>query len=419
MTKFRNRQMRIKISSTPQNTSVGVLQYHCESTAVPSREYCSTATRILAACRVACRACLVCLCLIGLTLSLACCSGAENLPLAGSPTEPMAARSISWSIQQVAIPNTRALVDDDVLRQACTPNVYGDYESIGIWGQYTTAEDGQARTNSVFNAEPLIYVEKAEYTNPYNDWNYLSETRLWVTNSQYSFRACYPQALMTSLMTQMEATIIQGGPINTSVLQEDMLVAASYVDVQTEMPSGPVPLDMEHIFAALKFKVRPADGYTPSSGEGITSCWLQNKGTATNLFSPSGYLLHTGNENPEITWYTYESSSAPMYKWEHMGLSIAGENDLYTENGTVSGHEYTGNEGWILVVPQQVQGGTLQFCYTMNSAGSHVFSVDIPAISYEHGKRYTYILEISGAGVDIKLTIADWNRLDSVHDIIM
>ena len=411
--------MSIKTSSTHQNTSVGVQQYHCESTAVPLREYCSTATRVLAACRVACRACLVCLCLIGLTLSLACCSGAENLPLAGTPTEPMAARSISWSIQQVAIPNTRALVDDDVLRQACTPNVYGDYESIGIWGQYTTAEDGQARTNSVFNAEPLIYVEKAEYTNPYNDWNYLSETRLWVTNSQYSFRACYPQALMTSLMTQMEATIIQGGPINTSVLQEDMLVAASYVDVQTEMPSGPVPLDMEHIFAALKFKVRPADGYTPSSGEGITSCWLQNKGTATNLFSPSGYLLHTGNENPEITWYTYESSSAPMYKWEHMGLSIAGENDLYTENGTVSGHEYTGNEGWILVVPQQVQGGTLQFCYTMNSAGSHVFSVDIPAISYEHGKRYTYILEISGAGVDIKLTIADWNRLDSVHDIIM
>lgn len=331
----------------------------------------------------------------------------------------MPARAISWSIQQEGTSATRALVDDEALRLACTPNVYGNHERIGVWGQYSTAEDGQQRTYSVFNATPLTYAPKLEYTNPYNDWNYPGEARFWMTNSQYSFRACYPLALMTSLMTQMEATIIQGGPINTSVLQEDMLVAATYVDIQTEMPSGPVPLDMEHIFAALKFKVRPADGYTPSSGEGITSCWLQNKGTATNLFSPSGYLLHTGNENPEITWYTYESSSAPMYKWEHTGLSIAGENDLYTESGTVSGYEYTGNEGWILVVPQQVQGGTLQFCYTMNSAGSHVFSVDIPAISYEHGKRYTYILEISGAGVDIKLTIADWNRLDSVHDIIM
>lgn len=370
-------------------------------------------------CHVACKAGLVCLCLLGMTLFMAGCSVADSSQVTETPTGPMPARTISWSIQQGGASATRALVDDEALRLACTPNVYGDHERIGVWGQYSTTEDGQQRTYNVFNATPLTYAPKLEYSNPYNDWNYPGEARFWMTNSQYSFRACYPQALMTSLMTQMEATIIQGGPINTSVLQEDMLVAASYVDVQTEMPSGPVLLDMKHIFAALKFKVRPADGYTPSSGEGITSCWLQNKGTATNLFSPSGYLVHAGNVNPEITWHTYESSSAPMYKWEHTGLSIAGENDLYTGSGTVSGHEYTGNEGWILVVPQQVQGGTLQFCYTMNSAGSYVFSVDIPAIKYEHGKRYTYILEIKGASVDLKLTIADWNRLDSVHDIIM
>lgn len=389
--------MSIKASRTPQNTSIGVL----------------------AACHVACKARLVCLCMLGMTLFMAGCSVTDSSQVAETPTGPMPARTISWSIQQGGTSATRALVDDDALRLMCTPNVYGDHERIGVWGQYSITEDGQQRTYNVFNATPLTYAPKLEYSNPYNDWNYPGEARFWMTNSQYSFRACYPQALMTSLMTQMEATIIQGGPINTSVLQEDILVAASYVDVQTEMPSGPVLLDMKHIFAALKFKVRPADGYTPSSGEGITSCWLQNKGTATNLFSPSGYLVHAGNVNPEITWHTYESSSAPMYKWEHTGLSIAGENDLYTESGTVSGYEYTGNEGWILVVPQQVQGGTLQFCYTMNSAGSHVFSVDIPAVRYEHGKRYTYILEIKGASVDLKLTIADWNRLDSVHDIIM
>lgn len=394
---FRDRQMRIETLITSQNPAIG----------------------IQTTCRVAYRACIVCLYLLGLALPLACSSGVEDSLVAETPTELMPARSINWSIQQGTISNTRALVDDDVLRQACTYNVYGNYESIGVWGQYTTADDGQARTYSVFNAEPLTYGAKAEYTNPYNDWNYLSETRLWVTNSQYDFRACYPQTLMTSLMTQMEATIMQGGPINTSELQEDMLVAAAHVDIQKEMPSGPVPLNMEHIFAALRFKVRAADGYTPPSGEGITSCWLQNKGMATNLFSPSGYLVHTGNVNPEITWYTYESSSAPMYKWEHTGLSIATENLLYTSNGGDAGQEYTQNDGWLLVVPQQVQGGTLQFCYTMNSAGGYVFSVDIPAIKYEYGKRYTYILEINGASVDLKLTIADWNRLDSVHDIIM
>ena len=389
--------MRIETLITPQNPAIG----------------------IQTTCREACRACIVCLYLLALTLPLVCCSDVKNSLVAEPPTEPMPTRAINWSIQQGTISNTRALVDDDVLRQACTHNVYGNYESIGVWGQYITTEDGQTRTYSVFNAEPLTYGAKAEFSNPYNDWNYLSETRLWVSNSQYDFRACYPQALMTSLMTQMEATIMQGGPINTSELQEDMLVAAAHVDIQTEMPSGPVPLNMEHIFAALRFKVRAADGYTPPSGEGITSCWLQNKGTATNLFSPSGYLVHTGNVNPEITWYTYESSSAPMYKWEHTGLPIATENILYTSNAGAAGKEYTQNDGWILVVPQQVQGGTLQLCYTMNSAGSYVFSVDIPAIRYEYGKRYTYILEINGASVDLKLTIADWNRLDSVHDIII
>ena len=389
--------MRIETLITPQNPAIG------------------TQTT----CREACRACIVCLYLLALTLPLVCCSDVKNSLVAEPPTEPMPTRAINWSIQQGTRSNTRALVDDDVLRQACTHNVYGNYESIGVWGQYTTAEDGQARTYSVFNAEPLTYGAKAEFSNPYNDWNYLSETRLWVSNSQYDFRACYPQALMTSLMTQMEATIMQGGPINTSELQEDMLVAAAHVDIQTEMPSGPIPLNMEHIFAALRFKVRAANGYTPPSGEGITSCWLQNKGTATNLFSQSGYLVHTGNVNPEITWHTYESSSAPMYKWEHTGLPIATENILYTSNGGAAGQEYTQNDGWLLVVPQQVQGGTLQLCYTMNSAGSYVFSVDIPAIKYEYGKRYTYILEINGASVDLKLTIADWNRLDSVHDIII
>jgi hypothetical protein len=357
--------------------------------------------------------------MLGLTLSLICCSAFEESLAEGIPADPMPVRHICWNIQQGTTVSTRSLVDDEALRQACTPNVYGNYESIGVWGQYSTSEDEQTRTYSVFSAEPLTYGAKTEDTNPYNDWNYPGEARLWASYSQYDFRACYPQALMTSLMTQMEPTIIQGGPINTSVLQEDMLVAAAHVDIQTEMPSGPVPLKMEHIFAALRFKVRAAEGYTPSGGEGITSCWLQNKGTATNLFSPSGYLVHSGNVNPEITWYTYESSSAPMYKWEHTGLTFATENILYTSNGGRAGQEYTQNEGWLLVVPQQVRGGTLQFCYTMNSAGSHVFSVDIPAIKYEYGKRYTYILEISGASVEIKLTIADWNRLDSVHDIIM
>lgn len=330
------------------------------------------------------------------------------------PVEPPVKQAINWSLA-----SSKALVDDDLLRSSCTPSVYGTHQSIGVWGKYTNIENGVSNTHTIFNATPLTYAPKTEHTNPYNDWNYPGESRYWIPQSQYDFRACYPQALMTSLMTEIDPTIIQGGPINTLTLQEDMLVAAASINIENEMPSGPIALNMKHIFAALKFKVKATDGYTPSSGEGITSCWLQNKGTASNLFSASGYLVHSGNDNPQITWYPYESSSAPMYKWSHKGLSISTENTLYTAEGAISGIEYTDNEGWLLVVPQQVQQGTLQFCYTINSAGNHVFSVDIPAIRYEDGKRYTYVLEIGGANASVSLTIADWNSLDAVYDIVM
>jgi hypothetical protein len=174
---------------------------------------------------------------------------------------------------------------------------------------------------------------------------------------------------------------------------------------------------MQHIFAAIKFKVKAADGFTPASGEGVTSCWLQNKSDAKNLFSPSGYLVHSGNVGPVITWYPYESSKAPMYVWKHQGMNFETEKTLYTSNAGLDGSEYTHNDGWILVVPQTVKEGTLQLCYTLKNAGSQVFSANIPAVEYEHGKKYTYVLSITGSGVNIALTIKPWNHLDSSYDI--
>ena len=222
---------------------------------------------------------------------------------------------------------------------------------------------------------------------------------------------------MTTLMTQMDATIFQGGPINTSTLQEDILVAAIQIDTRSTNLSEAVPLDMKHIFASIKFKVKAVDGFVPATGEGVTSCWLQNKTNATNLFSPSGYLVHSGNASPDITWHPYESSAAPMYKWKHQGVSFDKENTLYTSNNELEGEQYTHNNGWLFVVPQTVKEGTLQFCYTLKNSGEQVFPVNIPAITYEEGKQYTYMLEVRGSEVGVKLTIAPWNYLESSHDI--
>ena len=324
---------------------------------------------------------------------------------------------IFWSVKQTDIDKTRAIVDDALLLASCTVDADGTNESIGIWGEYMMNVDGQELSFPEFDAVPLTYGSKESDSNVHNNWNYPGEARYWETPAVYNFRACYPQKLMTDLMTQMNATMFQGGPINTMALQEDILVAASQVDTQRANLAEPVRMNMEHIFAAVKFKVRATYGFTPAADDGVTSCWLQNKTNDNSLFSPSGYLVHSGNSQPEIDWHPYESSTAPMYVWKHQGVSFGKENTLYTPNGGMAGEEYTHNDGWLLVVPQTVKAETLSFCYTLKNVADQVFTVNIPPVTYEHGKQYTYVLEISGSEVELKLYIAPWNYLESSSDI--
>ncbi|MBQ8335914.1 MAG: fimbrillin family protein [Bacteroidaceae bacterium] len=340
-------------------------------------------------------------------LTLAGCAQETGFPF---PELPSAYKApITWSITPE---ETRALTNSNVLQSSCTPVADGSNESIGIWGDYTLNSNGKDETFQEFIATELTYI-----TGSFNSWEYSGEPRYWTYQAVYDFRACYPQKLMTSLMTQMDATMFQGGPINTLELQEDILLAATQVNTRTANLSEPVRLDMRHAFAAIKFKVKAIDGFTPATDEGLTSCWLQNKNNNTNLFSPSGYLVHSGNTQPDITWYPYESTTAPMYLWRHEGVDFIYENTLYTPNAGLEGEQYTHNDGWLLVVPQKVNEGTLSFCYTLKNAGGQVFSVDIPAITYEEGKKYTYMLEIKGSEAELKVTIAPWNHIESSYDI--
>lgn len=328
---------------------------------------------------------------------------------------PAYQKTINWRVQSDNVQPGRALMNNTLLESSCTPATGG--QSIGIWGDYTLENNNQTITTNVFNATRLVFERLDENTNPTCDWNYRGDPRYWEMGATYDFRACYPQDLMTSLMTQIDAKVLQGGPINTSTIQQDILVAATQVNTLRTDLTKPVDLKMEHIFAAIQFKVKAKYGYNPPNDEGVTSCWLQNQNSATDLFSPSGYLVYSGNTNPEITWYTYESSTAPMYVWKHACLPFQTENTLYIRNDGMTGSEYTTNDGWLLVVPQKVKAETLRFYYTLKYTGEQIYSVNIPAITYEHGKKYTYMLEISGSDVEISLTIAPWNKMDSSYDI--
>lgn len=326
--------------------------------------------------------------------------------------EPQPARkAISCGISGVAGLSSRTLVTNAHLQALCAAGT--GTESIGLWGEFVNA----GTRTEIFNAEPLTYGAKAQDTNPYNDWNYSGETRYWYSGMLYDFRACFPQDLMTNLMEQMDATNFQG-PINTKNTQDDILVGATQVNTQTSPPDV-VDIELQHIFAAIRFQVKAAEGYTPSEYEGVVACWLQNQGTTDDLFSCAGYLLHTGNDSPEIHWTPYSSVFEELYRWEYpTGVKFDDKpNSLYVPNGTNVGELYTRNDSWIMVIPQTVKDGSLKFFYKMKHTGDKVFSVTIPAITYQPGVRYNYILEIRGASATISLTIQDWNKLDASYDV--
>lgn len=328
--------------------------------------------------------------------------------------EPQPARkAISCGISGVAGLSTRTLVTNANLQTLCAAGT--GTESIGLWGVFVNA----GTRTKIFNAEPLTYGAKAQDTNPYNQWNYPSETRYWNSGMLYDFRACFPQDLMTNLMEQMDATNFQG-PINTKNTQDDILVGATRVNTQTSPLPDVVDIELQHIFAAIRFQVKAADGYTPSADEGVVACWLQNQGTTDDLFSRAGYLLHTGNETPEIHWTPYSSVFEELYRWEYpTGVNFDDDepHSLYVPNGTNVGELYTRNDSWIMVIPQTVKAGSLKFFYKMKHTADKVFSVTIPAITYQPGVQYNYILEIRGASATISLTIQDWNKLDASYDV--
>lgn len=313
---------------------------------------------------------------------------------------------VSWNVYLEQSTNARALVDDVVLQTSCTKTTDETNESIGLWGQYTIGDQAVR----VFEDTPLTYESGV--------WKYTGNTRYWRPGAVYDFRAYYPQSLMNELMTTKSATSFQG-IINTSEVQEDILVTALQVDTKTANLYDAVPLKMHHVFAAIKFEVKAADGFTPPDGEGVTSCWLQN--SATGLFSTSGTLIHSGNKTQEINWEAGTPTTGKMYLWKYQeGVSFSTKNTLYASignNGQENGVQYTKNDGWLLVVPQEVEAETLKLYYTLKKTPSEEYSVEIPAVTYQPGQRYTYTLEISGSDARLSLGILPWNEKELSSNI--
>lgn len=349
---------------------------------------------------------------------------------------------IRWKMQPVeGMQSSRALVEDDgtttaeeILQDACDADVAGS-ERIVIWGDYANVINGQQTVQEgFFDGVNLAYYGISAGEDSPTGWDYAGEDRYWTLGGTYKFRAYYPKNGVNIVSSSNATTFVFEW--NSIQSQTDLLVAYKEVDTREWKPlNKPVPLDMQHALSALKFNFRFVDGYY--TDDKLTGCWLEN--TKDDDFSCVGIFVYGGSSDAEnMTWagaYAYEPG-VEMYKWTYdAGIAIANNsgtdpNDMaddvmttataYT-GGATSGGQYITNDGWLLVIPQQLSGEVC-LCFTTEKGGSNTYRVKIPAntgtdSSYKPGYKYNYTVNISKTNLELDLSIAKWNKLDSSHDI--
>lgn len=308
---------------------------------------------------------------------------------------------------------TRALVNDYIsLRDACTRSEYQEAEKIGLLGKYTL--NGVSKV--VFDDVDLWWWEK-DGGNPYYDylgnnncWNYAGENVYWTYDATYHFKAYFPKSKVELQPGSGADKIL--AVYDTQVSQYDLMVAQRTLDSQSE---NPINLFMQHALAALKFDFQFVDDHV---SDNLLMCWMENHDE--NGF----YTSCTLNYAEDIVWphSTATPVGTPFYYWEPAApVQITGKApvDAYSASAAVGkGREFTGNDGWILIIPQSsaVEGG-LKLCFRTSTGGNVVYSVDLPGYDYKPGYRYNYHIKISSTEIKVGLTVAQWNERKSSYEI--
>lgn len=349
--------------------------------------------------------------------------------------------------------NTRALIESETdLQTSCKPTANGgEGETIGVWGDCIIGSGNEQITQKdIFKGTYLAY-DASIGSNPHSDWNYEGGDRYWSKGGFYKFRAYYPSNSVDVMSQSSASTFVVN--YNTALQQYDLLVAYNEVDAGAPDVdlTQPVPLKMRHALSALKFKFEFEEGYADS--DKLTACWLENTASGTNGFYNLGLLIY-GNEASaeDITWTpSYRPIiGEKMYLWKSSGLPIVSNTTATTQSPTAyttpsgytttEGAAYTGNDGFLLILPQTSKGKT-DLCFTTEGGGNTPYTIGIPAVTgtslqtwmtsgftdatnasgtdFVPGYRYTYTVVITKTDLYMTLSIAPWDKYDSSFSITL
>ena len=374
---------------------------------------------------------------ICLLLLAAGCSGADDEPMRPATQPEATAHPISCSVKQSNLQSTRALIAGDTdLQTACTSTASnGGGEAIAIYGTYK--HESMNSDADVFSLSAgftdgyaeLVYAASVG-SNPSSDWNYEHE-QYWVRDAAYNFLAYYPadfggegsgsgNSITTASSTIFTATC------NTLTQQKDLMVAQTQIDAATEeVMANTVPLEMLHTLAAVGFQVKMADGSTTTTT--LTSLSLYNlytEGTVSNATTAFDVTSKTENSTTYTTanaltnnhWTTsgeLSTATSGAYQWNS---SQTVTNTATAVKGFNSDNLGTyAEDGYILVVPQTNCTPKIDLVTTYKSYSA--VQLASSGVTFEPGKKYTYIIEVKDDCLKVTLRIKEWNNLNSSYDI--
>lgn len=287
-------------------------------------------------------------------------------------------------------------------------------QPFGVYGVYSTIE-GSASASLVFESTAP---KKVEYSGSGSStgWTY-EPVQYWKRNRYYRFRAYHPYDadVLFSASNADEITI----DYRIAEHQYDLLVA--FAQRHSVGTVTPVELQFEHVLSALRFKICYNDGIPAEQTDKIETFHITG-------ISPAGTMVYTHQKLPTADYLTsfwtwtpssYDGSSA-YYEWN--GSKEFGVYYPDTDTGVKPVDIFDG-EGIVFAVPQTCSASASRpttVHFTTERGGAAVdHSATLPKLAWESGKIYTYTLHVSKTDVSVKVTIKDWELIDSVVDVYL
>ena len=252
-------------------------------------------------------------------------------------------------------------------------------------------------------------------------WTY-TPLQYWKHSGNYQFMAVHPKLDRNTCSYSPD----QGRLVSTYLMHGDdydlKVADASRLDMAYRYPekTTPVELKFKHACAAVRFL------FCKGSDAGNNDYYLHSF-ELQKVHTVGALLYDAGTDITTASWYVAEYLDPRVFEWE---AASAAENKTIPSNYANYVSTYFGKAGeavarWHYVIPQELTAGSaaINFSVLVNENTDTAIPVyttlNLPAITWEPGKVYTYYIQIQPGSADITVTTIPWDEYSVASDDII